>query len=171
MTDRFFIEDQTLVKKFLDVLTPLNEHSGWQSELYIDSLTQQKWERYLFEIFDSDEDGIGLRKYPYPSTKEIIGIAMTSKYYDEVDGACALLIDMEYDKTEFREELLLEIEKNIDIISKERYEIIYNRAELNDTLNKREILGKNYQQIEADTDHYKLMMMKAEKLKKTINGK
>jgi hypothetical protein len=168
MTDRIFIEEQDLVGKMLNRLTPLNESSGWQCELFIDNATNQKWEKYLFELFDADDDGVGLRRFPYPSTEEIIRIALTSKYYDEIDGACGLLLDMEYDKIEFREMLLSEIEKNINNIDKDRFDIIYNRAELYDTLNKREILGKHYKQIEKDAEHFKELMTKAERLRQTI---
>ena len=168
MTDRYFIEDQKLVKQLLKSLTPLDENSGWQCELYVDKATGQKWEKYLFELFDEDEDGIGLRKYPYPSTEEIIRIALTSQHFDEVDGASALLIDREYDKIEFREKLLSEIEKDSSKVDKERYEIIYNRAELYDITNKREILGKHYKEIEADAKHFTQVTERAEKLKQII---
>lgn len=173
MTDRIFIEDQDLVERMLNRLTPLNESSGWQCELFIDKTTNQKWEKYLFELFDADDDGIGLRRYPYPSTKEIIRIALTSKYFDEIDGACGLLLDMEFDKIEFRDLLLSEIEKNINDINEDRFEIIYNRAELYDTLNKRERLGKHYKEIKKDAEYFKDLMTKAEKLRQRIkqNGK
>jgi len=168
MTDRIFIEDQDLVKKMLKRLTPLNESSGWQCELFIDKTTNQKWEKYLFELFDADDDGIGLRRYPYPSIEEIIRVALTSKYFDEIDGASGLLLNMEYDKIEFRDMLLSEIEKNINDINEDRFEIIYNRAELYDTLNKREILGKHYTEIEKDAEHFKELMTKAERLRQRI---
>lgn len=168
MTDRIFIEDQDLVEKMLNRLTPLNESSGWQCELFIDKTTNQKWEKYLFELFDADDDGIGLRRFPYPSTKEIIGIALTSKYFDEIDGACGLLLDMEFDKIEFRDLLLSEIEKNINDINEDRFEIIYNRAELYDTFNKREILGKHYKEIEKDSEYFKELAAKAERLRQRI---
>ena len=168
MTDRYFIEDQSLVNKYLKDLSPLNENTGWQCELYLDNMGKQKWEKYLFEIVDSDEDGVGLRKYPYPLTQEIIRIALSSQYYDEVDGACALLLRNEGDKIEFREKLISEIEININEITKYRYDIIYNRAELYDASNKREIVGKHNKQINADVEHYKLMVKRAEKLKQTV---
>lgn len=168
MTDRFFIEDQDLVKKMLDRLTPLNDSSGWQCELFIDQTTNQKWEKYQFELFDADDDGIGLRRYPYPSIEEIIRVALTSKYIDEIDGASGLLLDMEHDKIEFRDMLLSEIEKNINDINEDRFEIIYNRAELYNRLNKRDILGKHYTEIEKDAEHFKELMIKAVRLRQRI---
>ncbi|EKB48202.1 hypothetical protein [Cecembia lonarensis] len=168
MTDRTFIEDQDLVEKMLKKLTPLNESSGWQCELFIDKTTNQKWEKYQFELLEADNDGIGLRRFPYPSTKEIIRIALTSKYFDEIDGASGLLLDMEFDKVEFREMLISEIEKNINNIDKDRFEIIYNRAELYETLNKREVLGKHYKQIEKDAEYFKELMAKAEGLRQRL---
>ena len=100
--------------------------------------------------------------------EEIIRIALTSQHFDEVDGASALLIDREYDKIEFREKLLSEIEKDSSKVDKERYEIIYNRAELYDITNKREILGKHYKEIEADAKHFTQVTERAEKLKQII---
>ncbi len=170
MADRYFIEEQSSVNILLKSLTPMDEHSGWQCELYIDKLTGQKWEKYLFEISDEQDDAIGLRRYPYPSTEEIIKITLTSQHPDEVDGASALLLDREYNKIEFREKLLSEIEKNITEITKDRFEIIYNRAELYDIVNKREVLGKSYQEIKADASHYIRMMEKAEELKRVIRN-
>ena len=168
MTDRIFIEDQDLVEEMLSRLTPINESSGWHCELFIEKTTNQKWEKYLFEIFDADDDRIGLRRFPYPSTKEIIRIALTSKSFDEIDGACGLLLDMEFDKIEFREMLISEIEKNINNIDEDRFEIIYNRAELYDILNKREILGKHYKEIEKDAEYSKELMTRAERLRQKI---
>jgi hypothetical protein len=170
MMDRFFIEEPKLVREVLKKLSTTKEHSGYQREIYIDNEAGQKWEKYLFENEETGEDAVGLRKLPYPETEEIIRIALTSPYLDEVDGACALLILREYDNIEFREKLILEIEKNVKDISKERYEIIYNRAELNDIANKREILGKHYTEIEQDARHYVQMMERAESLKRITSN-
>src|SRR5262245_42942767 len=113
MEDRYFIENKELVKKVLKKLSPTKEQSGYQCEMYIDKDTGQKWEKYFFEIEDTGEDAVGLRKVPYPETEKIIKIALTSPYLDEVDGASALLIHREYDNIEFREKLISEIEKNV----------------------------------------------------------
>ena len=126
----------------------------------------RKWEKYFFEFCDTYEDGIGLRKHPYPSTEEIIRIALVTEYMDEVNGASGLLLERELDNVEFREQLLDEIEKRIDEISKERYDIIYDRAELYDVTNRREIVGKHYTEIEADALHYNQMSKKAKTIKR-----
>lgn len=49
-----------------------------------------------------------------------------------------------------------------------RFEIIYNRAELYETLNKREVLGKHYKQIEKDAEYFKELMAKAEGLRQRL---
>lgn len=171
MNDRYFIEDDTLVRAFLKQLKRTNEHTSHGCELYIDRQTGEKWESYLLEDQETGEDVIALRKLPYPTTEEIIRIATTSSDLDEVGGASSLLIDREYSNIEFRENLINEIEKNIKSISKERYEVIYNRALLYDIGNKREIMGKYYKEIEEDANHYSQLAERAEKIKTLFENK
>ena len=148
-------------------LESTGESTGYESELMVDPESGSQWEKYLFEL--DDEDAIGLRKYPYPTFEETIRIALTTEFVDEIDGASAFIY--EHDKDGSAKELLIqEIEKDVQSINPERFNIIYWRAELFDSTNKRPIIGKHYSDVDRDHQHFIELAERVEKLKQQING-
>jgi hypothetical protein len=167
MTERTFIEDQKLVSKMLDDLDSTGVTSGYGLELYVNPKDGQSWERYEFEL--DGNNVFGLRKHPYPNTDKIIEITVNSKFMDEVDGACALLHHLEWNnRTEFRERLLNEL--RITRIEKLRFEIIYERAELSDSSNKRDVLGKTIDEIETDAQYFLNLTKQVNELKNEVTA-
>ena len=171
MIIRHFIEDQKLIKQMLRRLKPTGDLTNNCLEIYVDPTTGEKWGKYEFELEDQINYAIGLRLLPYPDTDKLIEIALTSSHIDEIHGAAALLLDQEHsDHREFREKLLNEIETKIKDITLERFNIIFNRAELYDKSNKREILGKHLNEIRNDADHFFNMSIKADELREKITA-
>jgi len=168
MSNRVFIEEQTLVKEKLGQLVLFQPASKEYEQIYIDSSSGDKWEKYEFEYEEQNSPAIGLRKYPYPSIEAIVSIALTSTHMDEVSGAAALLWELDRKGIEIRTHLLQELESQLDEISNERFEIIYWRAELYDITNNRTILNKSFQEIEKDAAYYRVTASKANELREKI---
>jgi hypothetical protein len=90
---------------------------------------------------------------------------------DEVHGACALLHHLEWtDRLEFREKLLNEIEKNQKVIEYNRFKIIFDRTELSDYSNKRDVRGKTVKEVETDFQYFTELNRRAIKLKEKITA-
>jgi len=169
MTSKYFIEDQQDVGERLKTLSPTGERTGYYAELMVDSNNNEKWEKYLLELGDDHKEGIGLRKYPYPSILEAIDIALTTNYDDEADGAAAFLLEYEKDG-EFRELLIERLEQSANEITLTRFEIIYHRAELYSKLNRRPTKGKHISQIKRDYEYFVDLANRANTLKKKLEG-
>ena len=169
MADRYFAEDQQLVKQMLKRFKRIDEQTKHLDELFIDNSTGQTWEKYEFELENQLDYATGLRRFPYPGTDKIIEIALTSSEADEINGAAGLLLEQElYAGQEFRHKLLSRLEETINTIDAARLTIIYDRAKLYDKSNKREILGKSYREILEDAEHFSAMKKKADELREKI---
>ncbi len=168
MNNRIFIEDQVLVKKKLQQLLLMQPTTKEHEEIYIDTSSGDKWEKYEFELNEQTDDAIGLRRYPYPSIEEIVSIASKSIYLDEVSGAAALLWELDRKGIKVRTHLLKELELMLNEISIERFEIIYWRTEIYDTTNNISLLDKSDQEIENDAAYYRLTALKAKELREKI---
>lgn len=171
MTERYFIENQDIVHNMMIDLEPTGKYTIFHGELYVNPETGEQWEKYEFEVeYDNElEEEIGLRKYPHPNTDKIIEIALNSPHYDEIESACTLLLVREsYQKIEFRKELLDAIESNINEIDSNRYNTIYEFAELYDETNKRKILGKHHAEIVTDAAYFSELANLAKSLKDKI---
>lgn len=156
---RFFVEDQSIVEAMLPKLIYV-KHDFYTDEIMLDESTGQYWVKYLFEL--EGEDALGLRCYPYMAMEEIIAIALTTPYEDEVNGAMALLNHLEWtERLDFRKLLLDEIEANSTSIGLSRFDVMYERAELWTTDNRREILGKHYQEVKEDAAYFEQLALRA----------
>jgi hypothetical protein len=169
MIGKKIIENQSEVQEILSTLEPTGKSTGYYSALFVNPATGDQWEKYLFESDDDHSDGIGLRKYPYPSFEETIRIALTSEFEDEVDGASAFIC--EHDNDGQAKRLLIEaIEEDIQSTNPDRFNIIYWRAELYDSTNKRPAVGKHYSEVTRDHAHFVELAERAKLLKQQING-
>lgn len=168
MTVKKFIEDQSQVKIKLTNLKLIQKETDEFEEIYLDSLTEEKWEKYDFEFEDQVSYGIGLRRIPYPTIDETIEIALTSNYNDEVSGASALLFEFDRQGLEIRDSILQRLEDNISNISIDRFDTIYWRTEIYDKTNNRETFGKSLEEIEKDSQHYISTSNRAKELKNKI---
>ena len=108
---------------------------------------------------------------PPPTTDELIDIALFSKYTDEVSVAAArLYFEEQTDKKEFRKQLVDRMNQidfeHLDEIEKERIKTIIQASQLTDRLNKREIIGKHFTEIQKDAAFFNSI---ADRVQEIIN--
>ena len=169
MTSRYFIENDTEALNLLKTFEIYKMRSEDHNTLYKDNATGLFWEHYFVENDETGEDVNCLRRYPYPETEDIIDIALTSADLDEVAGASGLLWEREtYNYIDFRQQLIDKLNLNLDDINCDRISIIYERAQLYQIENKREILNKSYQTITQDTRFYLTTKIELEIIKNKI---
>lgn len=153
MTDRKLFGTNKLIEDFIERLTKVHSlDGGWTTE-YVDSETGQQWLKYVVDERGFFENLILIS--PKPTTDELIDIAFSSPYPDEVSAAATRLnIEEQADKKEFREKLLDRLKQldilNLDKAGKDRIKTIIQASQLTDGVNKREILGKHFSDIQQD---------------------
>lgn len=143
------------------------DNINW-TETYIDNDTGNKW---LYYRVDSYLQGGGYPIFglqPLPDTKQLIRLSLFSESDDEVFAACRTLVDNEeIKKIDFRAALIYELE---NIHDRERQEKVIKLTDLNNALNRREILGKTFTQIDFDAKYYKDIAGRADKIKQRTNA-
>ena len=139
------------------------DNINW-TETYIDNTTGKKW---LYYRVDSYLQGNGYPIFgllPLPDTKELINLPLFSEKDDEVFAACRTLIDNEeIKKVDFRAELIEQLENIKDI---QRQKKIIEFTGLDKMLNRRQILGKSFDEVNTDANYYKSIADRADKLKR-----
>ncbi len=100
-----------------------------------------------------------LIRLPLPTTDELINIALTSTYEDEVVAAILRLLDEEaLAKKDFRLTLLNKLEayttQNLTASEKKRFISIIKLAALDDPMNRRAIVGKTTDEVKQDADYF-----------------
>jgi hypothetical protein len=168
MIEKKFIEDQSEVKQRLQELKLFQPKTEQFEEIYIDPKTNQKWEQYEFEIEYPINYGIGLRTFPYTTIDETIEIVLTSNSPDEVAGASALLFKLDRQGLDIRKPLLNSIEERSSEVSPDRFETIYWRTEIYDKTNNRKVIGKQFEEVKADSVYYIETADRAKELKEKI---
>jgi|GEM_PF-1578799 len=125
---------------------------GWTIK-YLDESNGQLWTLYHVEELGTFEDILVV--FPIPTTEELIAIAFNSDSLNEVAASAVLLRILEsWKKIEFREAIVNRLKKlevdELEANEKRRFEIIIEKAELTDVLNRREVLGKHINEINKD---------------------
>ncbi|KIC90669.1 hypothetical protein [Flavihumibacter solisilvae] len=167
MNNRKLFGTTNLVNEFTATLIEIETlDNGW-SKKYLDVKTGKYWLTYIV-----DERGLFSNMMilsPVPTTDELIEISITSKYSDEVSAAAQRLkIDEQDEKKEFRQKLIDRISQ-IDIhklheSDKKRIEIIIKAAELTDKVNRRDILGKHFSEIQSDSQLFQSIADRAKEI-------
>lgn len=126
--------------------------------------SKQLWERY--RIYGPDDRSFiyGFRNYPYPSTEELIEIAVKSNLDEAVEGASNLLHMLENKGFDYRETLLSNFESHASQLSKKRLEQIIVHADLNNKGNLRPTLNKTYDEIQKDMKYYQRLFERGQSL-------
>ena len=152
-----FVKDLKLVE---------SSNHGW-TEKYIDN-DGQYWLKYMVDR-DTGRYYNVVCISPRPTTDEMIEIALTSDDHDEVEGAAhRLLFEEEEEMKDFRPGLVERLQA-IDIsglsnTEKKRIRTIILNTHLHDRQNKREVVGKNISEVQADSDYFTFVGQFAEKL-------
>ncbi len=165
-----FIESPSLVEQKLKRLKRIPYKGTELPELYLEEVSQQHWERYAFDGPKGDVSDVqyGLRTYPYPSTSALISLIISSVNNEEVIGASRLLFQEENRGVEFREELIENLESHIDAISREKFQLIDQYANLSIKGNLRDPLHKSLEEIEADFQFYLRLFDRVKVLERLI---
>ena len=149
------------------------ESDGWEIH-YLDQSNNERWVEYRME---PEYHGGGyplLVKLPIPNTEQLIEIALESKNLDEIAGASVFIYtNEEYDKIEFRNDLVEKIEEfyqhrigKLTEFDIKKIETIIYETGLNDSTNRKQTMGKHYTEIEKDHEYYKY---NAERAKRILN--
>ena len=167
MTDRKLFGINTLVDDFTKSLTQIETLDGGWATKYIDNSTGHQWLKYVV-----DDRGFFVNLIfisPTPTTDQLIEIALNTKYVDEISAAATRLnFEEQSDKNEYRQKLIdklttIDISK-LDTTEKERIKTIILASQLTDRVNKREIVGKHFSEIQVDADFFNSVADNAEKI-------
>ena len=153
-------------------LQKISEADGGWTINYVDSETGENWIKYTVDL-DRGYFFNLMRAKPEPSTDELIEIALTTGYSDEISAASSrLYLNEEISKIEYRDELLESLMQldydSMKAEDKKRVEIIVKAAQLSDRVNKREIIGKSLSQINQDSQFFNRIADSAEEILKRI---
>lgn len=157
---------------FLKGLTLLETSNyGW-TENFLDPSTKNHWLKYMIDRVNGRYFNLMLLT-PKPTTNEMIDIAFNSSDYDEVEGAAhRLFIDEEDEKIEFRQAVIERLKKigilHLDTEEKKRIKTVILNGHLTDRTNKREIIGKQFSEIQNDVDFFNEVADKAEQILKQL---
>ncbi|MBC7523104.1 MAG: hypothetical protein H7239_01495 [Flavobacterium sp.] len=144
-----------------------SDEENW-SKTYSGKYIYEKWLSYYVLTFQQGGGTKVLIKLPIPSTEELINIVIDSKYENEVETGCLILIDNEeIYKTEFRLELITKLE---NITVQKRQQKIIEITNLTSNFNRREIIGKTINQISEDEKYFKDIAEKAKKINTAGNS-
>ena len=138
-----------------------NEGKDW-ALTYLDTVTGEKWSSYTV---DSSSHGGGTRifgKLPLPDTEKLIDIVITSRHDDEVFAAGRMLLENEeLEGKDFRLSLIDKLEQLND---RSKQISIIEYTDLDSPTNRRDIVGRSYNQIISDANYYKDIAQRPKKL-------
>ena len=167
MTERKLFGTNILVNDFTKTLTETDTRDGGWTTKYIDNSTGHQWLKYVV-----DDRGFFVNLIfisPSPTTDQLIEIALSTSYVDEISAAATRLnIEEQFDKKEYRQNLIdklkiIDISK-LDTVEKERIKTIILASQLTDRVNKREIVGKHYSEIQLDANFFNSVADTAESI-------
>ena len=160
---RNLIADRKLIQELEKHFELIENNSAKWTKTYLDTETKSEW---LCFYVDTEYHGGGnpvFGKLPLPDTNELIKIAMTSEYEDEVFAACKTLTEKEkIENCDFRKVLVDKLEMLKD---KNRRIKIIELTALDFAINRQVTMRKTFDQIESDFNVYKEIADKAKGLK------
>ena len=171
VTDRKLFGTNTLVNDFTKSLTQTETLDGGWTTKYIDNSTGHQWLKYVV-----DDRGFSVNLIfisPPPTTEQLIEIALNTNYIDEISAAATRLnFEEQADKKEYRQKLIDHLKQiyisKLDTTEKERIKTIILASQLTDRVNKREIIGKHFSEIQADANFFNNIADTAENILKLL---
>ena len=162
LKERKLISDEKIIAKLIETFELTSEDNQNWTKTYFEKNLNESWLSYYVNTSQNGGGKNILVKLPIPTTEKLIEIALNSKYEDEVLATCYTLIqNEEIEKTEFRLELITELEKISDRIRQQK---IIKFTSLLNSLNRKDILGKSLNEIELDSKYYTEIAERATKL-------
>lgn len=161
---RQLFADRKLIQELEKLFELVENNSSNWTKTYLDTETKSQW---LCFYVDTEYHGGGnpiFGKLPLPGINDLIDLAITSEFDDEVFAACKMLTEKEkVENIDFRKELVNRLETLKD--KKRRIKIIEWTA-LDFAINRQVTKGKTFDQIESDFKVYKEIAERAKSLKK-----
>jgi hypothetical protein len=109
MESYFICNQDEIESKLKNLIKTRSSQDGW-THYYLDESTKEEW---FLTTYGSEYHGGGmpvLKRLPFPSTDELIDIALNSSNRNDIIGASRELSERErYNKESFREKLLLRL--------------------------------------------------------------
>lgn len=169
---RYFYGDAGLIEILLPKLELMETAAGGYAAVYKDPLTNAFWLKYYATTATPGGGYLTLMRLPAPSTKKLIDIAISTVFEDEAVAAVLRLLDEEVvEKKDFRLQLVEQLEASVEAqgISAERAYQIVKFANLTDTTNIREVVGKTAMQVQEDAAYFAGIAERAERLIKRLS--
>lgn len=162
LKERKLISDEKIIANLIETFELTSEDNQNWTKTYFEKNLNESWLSYYVNTSQNGGGKNILVKLPIPTTEKLIEIAINSKYEDEVLATCYTLTqNEEIEKTEFRLELITELEKISDRIRQQK---IIKFTSLLNSLNRKDVLGKSLNEIELDRKYYKEIAERATKL-------
>ena len=162
------IADTEKIEQFRQRLKLLDKDDINWTATYFDDETNSKWFYYRVDTYLQGGGYPIFGRQPLPATKELITLSLLSKNDDEIFAACRTLVNNEeIKKIDFRADLINELE---NIGDKQRQETVIKLTGLDNAINKREIIGKTFQQIEFDAKYFQGIADRATKVRQRTNA-
>jgi hypothetical protein len=158
MGKRRLYGDASLIEMLLTKMQLVETAAGGFAAVYKDPATGAFWLKYYATAATQGGGYLTLMKLPAPSIEELIDIALTSVFEDEAVAAILRLVDEEaIEKKDFR---LLLIQKLEQLqpgheVQQDRLIKIIKFSSLDDPSNRRELLHKSQEQIQADAAYFR----------------
>lgn len=172
---QFFICNQDEVERKLKTLIMSGTSSDGLIHYYLEKPTNQEW--HLIRYDSEYHGGVVpvLKRLPEPSIEQLINIAITSDDINDIIGASFELSEREkITKENFRDRLLSHLllfdTNELSTFEKERIKLIIYESNLYDETNLKDIVGKNFSEIQNDANYYQAIATKAKNiLSKIVN--
>lgn len=162
------IADKEKIKRLRERLKLIDLDDINCKATYFDDETNSKWFYYRVDTYLQGGGYPIFANQPLPDTKELIKLSLLSENDDEVFAACRTLVDNEeIKKIDFRVPLINELENNDD---RQRQETVIKLTGLDNATNRREIIGKTFEQIELDAEYFKGIADRANRVSQRTNA-
>lgn len=168
MSAHYITSQGAIDDKLISLTKVRTSDDGW-SDYYLDETTNEEWQ---LTRHHSEYHGGGLailKRLPPPSIGELIEISLTSDDINDITGASIELYEREaYNDEEFREDLISQLllfdTSTLSAFEKDRLKTIIYESELYDPKNRKEIVGKHWNEIKKDADFYRAISEKAKSI-------
>lgn len=172
MGKRYLYGDAGLIEILLPQLELMETSAGGYASVYKDPLTNSFWLKYYATAATEGGGYLTLMRLPAPSTEKLIDIAIRTLFEDEAVAAVLRLLDEEaIEKKEFRELLIGKLEQAVEEggLQRDRVFQIIKFSNLADPMNKREVVGKDSADVQADATYFTGIAERAERLLKRLS--
>jgi hypothetical protein len=167
MEKRRLYGDASLIEQLLAKMELVETAAGGFAAVYKDPDTGAFWLKYYATAATQGGGYLTLLKLPAPSTAELINIAIFSNYEDEAVAAILRLLDEEaIEQKDFRQQLVEKLEglQPVEDAQKQRLVKVVKLSSLDDPMNRRELLHKSKEQIQADANYFSAVAERARQL-------